>query len=105
VPGTYKFYRSVADYGAVGDGVTDDTEAINAAIVDGNRCGLDCGNTFAQGALIYFPVGQSARQVDFADGRAAGGKANVLTPVVRKIPGQHTDHPVIYPDPLYRDWK
>ena len=53
----YKFYRNVKDYGAVGDGSHDDTEAINAAIKDGNRCGLECGNTFAQGALIYFPSG------------------------------------------------
>jgi len=40
----------------LGDGKHDDTEAINAAIQDQHRCGLDCGNTFAQGALIYFPV-------------------------------------------------
>jgi hypothetical protein len=52
----YKFYRDVTEYGARGDGTTDDTEAINAAIQDGNRCGRECGNTFAQGAIIYFPV-------------------------------------------------
>lgn len=52
----YKFYRDVTKYGAKGDGATDDTEAINAAIEDGNRCGRECGNTFAQGAIIYFPV-------------------------------------------------
>ena len=52
----YKFYRDVTAYGAKGDGTTDDTKAINAAIQDGNRCGRECGNTFAQGAIIYFPV-------------------------------------------------
>ncbi|KAM0321647.1 hypothetical protein ACHAQA_010003 [Verticillium albo-atrum] len=55
----YTFYRDVTDpkYGAKGDGSTDDTDAINAAIKDGNRCGLECGNTFSQGAIIYFPPG------------------------------------------------
>ncbi|KAK4040087.1 pectate lyase superfamily protein-domain-containing protein [Parachaetomium inaequale] len=53
----YKFYRDVTSYGAKGDGVHDDTEAINAAIQDGDRCGLECGNTFTKGAIIYFPPG------------------------------------------------
>ncbi|PGH19016.1 hypothetical protein AJ79_00050 [Helicocarpus griseus UAMH5409] len=38
-------------------GKTDATEAINAAVEDGGRCGLECGNTFAQGAIVYFPPG------------------------------------------------
>ncbi|KAF9872609.1 putative glucan 1, 3-beta-glucosidase [Colletotrichum karsti] len=53
VGGDYKFFRNVKDYGATGGGEKDDTEAINAAIEDGNRC----GNTFSQGAIIYFPPG------------------------------------------------
>ncbi len=52
----YKFWRNVKDYGASGRGDVDDSKAINAAIADGNRCGKECGNTFAQGAIIYFPV-------------------------------------------------
>ncbi|KDN68957.1 putative glucan 1,3-beta-glucosidase [Colletotrichum sublineola] len=57
VGGDYKFFRNVKSYGATGGGEKDDAEAINAAIEDGNRCGRECGNTFAQGAIIYFPPG------------------------------------------------
>ncbi len=56
-PDGYQFYRNVCDFGAVGDGVTDDTEAINNAISSGGRCGQECGSTTALGALVYFPVG------------------------------------------------
>ncbi|EDN08454.1 predicted protein [Histoplasma mississippiense (nom. inval.)] len=55
----YKFYRDVVEYGADNTGKTDATEAINAAIKDGNQCGLKCGNTFVKEAIIYFPVSQA----------------------------------------------
>lgn len=56
-PSGYTFYRNVMDYGVRGDGVTDDTEAINRAVSDGNRCGETCGSNTVLGALVYFPVG------------------------------------------------
>ncbi|KAI0150178.1 glycoside hydrolase family 55 protein [Xylariaceae sp. FL1272] len=54
----YKLYRNVVnDYGADNTGTFDATEAINAAIANGNRCGKDCGSSFTQGAIVYFPPG------------------------------------------------
>lgn len=42
-------------YGAKGDGVTDDTEAISRAIFDGNRCGEKCNGATTNNAIVYFP--------------------------------------------------
>ncbi|GES59356.1 exo-beta-1,3-glucanase Exg0 [Aspergillus terreus] len=53
----YKVYRNVKDYGATGDGSTDDTAAINKAIADGNRCGQGCDSSTVTPALVYFPAG------------------------------------------------
>ncbi|KFY94736.1 hypothetical protein V500_03084 [Pseudogymnoascus sp. VKM F-4518 (FW-2643)] len=59
VPGnaSFKVFRNVMDYGATGDGSSDDTAAINAAITDGNRCGQGCDSSTTTPALIYFPPG------------------------------------------------
>jgi glucan 1,3-beta-glucosidase len=56
----FKIFRNVKDYGAVGDGVTDDTTAINNAISDGNRCGQGCDSSTTTPAIVYFPPGTYA---------------------------------------------
>ena len=56
-PSAYPVYRNVKDYGARGDGVTDDTAAINAAITAGDRCGQGCDSSTVVPALVYFPSG------------------------------------------------
>ncbi|CAN8097707.1 unnamed protein product [Discula destructiva] len=54
----YTVFRNVKDYGAVGDGVTDDTAAINNAIkAGGNRCYEGCESTTTTPAVVYFPSG------------------------------------------------
>lgn len=63
----YQFYRDVTAFGADATGASDATEAINAAVSSWSstsagsggqtRCGKTCGNTFTQGAIVYFPPG------------------------------------------------
>lgn len=54
---SYKVFRNVQDYGATGDGTTDDTAAINSAITDGSRCGQGCDSSTVTPAIVYFPPG------------------------------------------------
>ena len=56
-PGSYKVFRNVKDFGAKGDGRTDDSNAINLAISEGNRCGPGCGSSTISPAIVYFPPG------------------------------------------------
>ncbi|KUJ21098.1 1,3-beta glucanase [Mollisia scopiformis] len=53
----YQVFRNVMDFGAKGDGSTDDTAAINAAITSGTRCGQGCDSSTTEPALVYFPPG------------------------------------------------
>lgn len=57
-PDNYTVFRNVKDFGAKGDGMTDDTDAINFAISDGGRCGPDgCESSTTTPAVVYFPPG------------------------------------------------
>jgi Pectate lyase superfamily protein len=53
---TSAIFRNVLYYGAWGDGIHDDTAAINFALNDG--CGQGCGSTTTRGAVVYFPPGK-----------------------------------------------
>lgn len=48
-------FRNVKEFGARGDGVTDDTDAIQAAISSGERCGSEADSSTKSPALVYFP--------------------------------------------------
>ncbi|MCJ1473026.1 hypothetical protein MMC13_001675 [Lambiella insularis] len=56
-PSGYVVYRNVMNYGATGNGVTDDTAAINAAINAGPTCNKGCTSSTTQPAVVYFPAG------------------------------------------------
>jgi glucan 1,3-beta-glucosidase len=66
---SYEVFRNVKDYGAKGDGRTDDTAAIQRAITEGNRCTPGyCESSTTTPALVYFPGGTyiiSASIIDY----------------------------------------
>lgn len=55
----YNVFRNVKDFGAVGDGETDDTDAFDRAISDESRIagGKGAGGSTGQPALVYVPPG------------------------------------------------
>ncbi|MBA7493104.1 hypothetical protein ES702_03659 [subsurface metagenome] len=65
---SYQIFRNVKDYGAVGDGITDDTAAINLAISSGNRCAPgSCASSTTTPAVVYFPAGTYLLSDDIID--------------------------------------
>lgn len=86
----YKIWRNVKHYGAVGDGVHDDTAAIQAAINDGGRVpgGLGAGGFTGQPALVYIPAGTYlvSGQIQFFIGTQVIGDA-ISYPTIKAVAG------------------
>jgi glucan 1,3-beta-glucosidase len=88
-PSGYKVYRNVKDYGAVGDGKTDDTASIQKAISDGPRCEQDCGSSTRLPALVYFPSGTYAIS------------SSIKMPYFTQLVGDYNDMPVLLALPAF----
>lgn len=80
-------FRNVKDFGATGDGVTDDTAALQAASAFGGVCGdvnMTCTSSSTQPSIVYFPPGiyQISRPVIMYYNSAFIGNHNNL-PILR----------------------
>ncbi|KAF7907389.1 uncharacterized protein EAF01_004975 [Botrytis porri] len=87
-PREFQVFRNVKDFGAKGDGSTDDTAAINAAISSGNTCApSSCVSTTTAQALVYFPPGTYMVNSTIIQnyGVSLHGNPNCL-PVIKALP-------------------
>lgn len=87
-------FRNVKDFGAKGDGVTDDSAAINSAIVLGNAQGDRASGVFGitqQPAVVYFPSGT------YLVNRAVQNLVDTV------LMGDPTNRPLIKAGPLFND--
>ncbi|EMR63408.1 putative glycoside hydrolase family 55 protein [Eutypa lata UCREL1] len=80
----YTVFRNVKDFGATGDGTTDDTQAILDAMNDpGNRCMQGCASKTETPAVVYFPAGTYLIS------------SSIVTPYYTQMIGDPTDRPVL----------
>ncbi|KAL2065578.1 hypothetical protein VTL71DRAFT_3248 [Oculimacula yallundae] len=87
-PANYQVFRNVKDFGAKGDGVTDDTNAINNAMKSGSRCAPgSCQSTTTTPAIVYFPAGTyliSSSIVDYYFAQMIGNPNSL--PILKATP-------------------
>lgn len=83
----YSVFRNVKDFGTKGDGQSNDTEAINRAVADGDRCGQNCSSTFVKSTVIHFPPGEY----------------KICSPIIQFYHTQFVGHPVNRPTLKGRD--
>lgn len=85
---SYPVFRNVKDYGAVGDGVHDDTAAINLAMNSSTRCAPGtCDSSTRTPAVVYIPGGTYLIEgpiVDFYFTQIIGNPNNL--PVIKASP-------------------
>ncbi|KAH9988425.1 pectate lyase superfamily protein-domain-containing protein [Xylariaceae sp. FL0662B] len=80
----YTFFRNVKDFGAKGDGTTDDTAAITAAMNQpDDRCLQGCASTTTTPAIVYFPAGTYMIS------------SSIVPPYFTQMIGDPTDRPVL----------
>ncbi|KAI1769324.1 glycoside hydrolase family 55 protein [Hypoxylon sp. FL1150] len=80
----YSVFRNVKDFGAKGDGVTDDTAAITSAMnTPNNRCLQGCDSTTTKPAVVYFPSGTYLIS------------SSIVPPYFTQMIGDPTDRPVL----------
>ncbi|KAK0543589.1 hypothetical protein OC846_006363 [Tilletia horrida] len=86
-PQAYDIFRNVKDYGAVGDGITLDDDAIQKAMTAGGRCSQGCGSSTTQNAVVYFPPGTYllSRPIQSYYGTSLVGDVN-WRPVLKAAP-------------------
>lgn len=87
----------------IGDGVTDDTAAINAAMNAGGRCGQGCASSTVTPAVLYFPSGTYMLSSSIVDQYYTNIIGNPNNPPVLKATAGFTGFGLIDGDKYYSE--